>query len=88
MASAEVNDLKPVLVLGIRQCDETIAGPHFVLGSLLRVPDTGLNLGAIGTVIFRAEDNLGYLVRHALPGEPQLHLLAKVPPQFPRAPNQ
>jgi len=44
--------------------------------------DLGLNLGAVGSIVFRTEQALGDLARDASPGEPQLNRFTQLATRF------
>ena len=88
MPGAEVDDLEPVRFLAVGDDREAVVAPDLVLGGLFRVLDLRLQIRPVVPVELPAERAIGDLARHPLPREPQLHLVAQIPPRLLEAPDE
>ena len=73
---------------GVRERHEAVAGPDLVLHRLPGVGHPGLEPGPIRPVEVPAQNPLGDLPGHPLPGQHQLHLVPQTPPRLLDAPHQ
>ena len=88
VSRAQVQGLEAGLRLGVGQRREAVAGPHFVHGLFLRLPDLGPQLVAVAPVELGAQDAFGHLSGHALPGQPGGDPFPQFPPRLLGAPHQ
>ena len=88
VAGAEIDDLEAAPLAAVGQRHEAVAGPHLLPRRGARLGDLRADARPLRAVVLGAQDALVQLVRHPLPGEPQLDRAAQLAARLARAPDQ